>query len=274
MLAGIDFAASPFLKGQVAGKAKRFADVLLGGAQGQPLLVETRYGLGRSVAFLSDATNRWAADWIGWPGYGKFWAQVVRSAAGAAPAPELAWQVARQGREALLTLTALNPDGTFRDSLWPRVRVRRPDGTSSVAALRQSAPGTYAARVALDLQSRTPYGFELLPGPGLSADDIARAGTRSLYYVQSDEYRPRPPNLAMLEALSRRTGGRLVAAPEEIFAPGRDGGMASHPLWPALVLAALLAFLFEIAVRRWPRRAYQERRAESGRRAAAPTRSR
>lgn len=253
LLTGIDFASAPQLKGQVAAKAKRFADVLLEGKQGQPLLAETRYGLGRSVAFLSDATSRWAVEWIGWPGYGKFWAQVVRSAARSPVLQEVAWHVAREGREARITLTAFNPDGTFRDSLWPRVRMQPPQGTSSVVGLRQSAPGTYTGQVRLDRHAAKPYRFELLPGAGLRADEIARIGARTLYYPQLDEYRPRSPDIAMLKELSERTGGQLVARPEAIFTPGPDMGRAALPLWPALVCAALLAFLLEIAVRRWPR---------------------
>jgi hypothetical protein len=133
------------------------------------------------------------------------------------------------------------------------VRVRRPNGDSSVTALRQSAPGTYAARVKLDAVSAAPYRFELLPGPALPARDIARVGTRALYYPQSDEFRAQPPDVAMLNALSERTGGRFAAQAAEIFAPSSDGGMAAWSLWPALVCAALLAFLLEIAVRRSPR---------------------
>jgi hypothetical protein len=266
LLAGIDFAAAPELKGFVAGKARRFSDVLLEAKQGQPLLAETRYGLGKSVAFLSDARNRWAADWLGWPGFGKFWAQVVRSAARGAATQEIAWRVARHRREAWLTLTALNPDGTFRDDLWPMVRMQRPDGHASVIALRQSAPGTYSARIRLDAVSASPYRFDLLSGPGLSAQDVARIGARALYYQQSDEFMARPPDVAMLSALSERTGGRFAPKLEEIFAPSSDGGMPARSLAPALVCAALVIFLLEIAVRRSPWPIVPRRR-----RAASPT---
>jgi hypothetical protein len=269
MLAGLDFASGPELKGFVASKAKRFSDVLLAAKQGQPLLAETRYGLGRSVAFLSDAKNRWAVDWLGWPGYGKFWAQVVRSAARGAATQELAWRVTRHRHEALLTLTALNPDGTFRNDLWPMVRVQRPNGESSVIALRQSAPGTYNARTTLGIVSAAPYRFELLPAPGLTARDIARIGTRALYYAQSDEFRAQPPDVATLNALSERTGGRFAAKAEEIFAPSSDGGMPARSLWPALVCGALLVFLLEIAVRRAPWPMLQARRRASRATAAA-----
>ena len=46
---------------------------------GEPLLARWRQGLGQAVAFTSDAKNRWAVDWLRWPGYAKFWAQLVRS---------------------------------------------------------------------------------------------------------------------------------------------------------------------------------------------------
>jgi Mg-chelatase subunit ChlD len=252
MLAGIDFASGPELKGFVASKAKRFSDVLLQAKQDQPLLAETRYGLGKTVAFLSDAKNRWAIDWLTWPGYAKLWAQVVRDAARGAALQEFAWQVTRHGGEGRLKLIALNPDGTFRNDLWPKARVLQPDGQSTVVVLRQSAPGTYAASIAINPVSAAPYRFELLPGPGLSEQEIARIGARGLYYPQSDELRARPADVAMLKALSERTGGRFAPKTDEIFARSSDGGMLATSLWPLLAAAALLLYLMGIAARRLP----------------------
>ena len=37
-----------------------------------------QYGLGRSVVFASDVKDRWAANWIGWAGFDRFWANVLR----------------------------------------------------------------------------------------------------------------------------------------------------------------------------------------------------
>jgi Ca-activated chloride channel homolog len=252
MLAGIDFASGPELKGFVASKAKRFSDVLLQAKQEQPLLAETRYGLGKTVAFLSDAKNRWAVDWLAWPGYGKFWAQVVRDAGRGATTQEFTWQVKRNGGEGSLKLIALFADGTFRNDLWPRARVWQPNGESNVVVLRQSAPGTYNARIGLEAASAGPYRFELLPGPGLSQQEVTQIGERTLYYSQSDEFRARPTDVGMLKALSERTGGKFAPKTDEIFARSADGGMLATPLWPALAGAALLLFLLEIVVRRAP----------------------
>jgi Mg-chelatase subunit ChlD len=72
-IAGVDFATGPQLRGYVESKPKRFSDVLLEAKKDLPLLAETHYGLGKTVVFLSDVKNRWAADWLAWPGYAKLW---------------------------------------------------------------------------------------------------------------------------------------------------------------------------------------------------------
>ncbi len=47
---------------------------------GEPLFAHWNTGLGRVVAFTSDA-DRWASAWLGWPGYRTMWTQAARYAA-------------------------------------------------------------------------------------------------------------------------------------------------------------------------------------------------
>lgn len=251
-LAGVDFAGGPELKGYVTTKPKRFSDVLLEAKKDLPLLAETHYGLGKTVAFLSDVKNRWAADWLAWPGYARLWAQVVRDSARRDTGAGVRWSVAREGREAFIHLTALGDDGSFRNGLWPEVRITTPGGQGAVAALRQVAPGQYRARAPLANAGSVPWRFELLPGPGLSAADIARVGSRRLFYSYPDEYRLLPANLLLLRTLSEQTGGVFAPRAEEIFTLRGDGGVIGIPLWPYFVGAALLLFLLDILVRRAP----------------------
>ena len=58
ILAGIT--AVPPLYGYVGTTAKATAQTILKTHQDDPLLVAWQYGLGRSVAWTSDATGRWA----------------------------------------------------------------------------------------------------------------------------------------------------------------------------------------------------------------------
>ena len=256
-IAGVDFAAGPQLKGFVATKPKRFSDVLLEAKQDLPLLAETHYGLGKTFGFLSDVNNRWAADWLGWPGYARLWAQIVRDSARRDTGAGLGLSVTRAGRDARIHLTALRADGSFRNGLVPRVRVTAPNGSSSLAALRQVAPGQYRAQVPLSGPQSAPWRFELLAGAGIAGAENARLGNRSLFYSYPDEYRLLPANLPLLRTLSEQTGGSFAPRAEEIFRPRGDNGAVTVPLWPYCGGAALLLFMLDILVRRapfrWPR---------------------
>ena len=260
ILAGVNFAGAPELRGYVMSKPKRFSDVLLEAKDELPLLVETHYGLGKTVAFMSDVKNRWAADWLTWPGYATFWSQIVRDSARRDSGGGLDWKVVREGSEALIEFTALDSDGGFRNSLWPAVRVTAPGGQDSVAALNQVAPGRYRVRVPLTAASGDPWRFELLPGQGLSAADIARVGSHRLFYAYPDEYRLLPANLLLLRSLSEQTGGVFAPRVEEIFMPRGDTGFTTTALWPFFAGAALLFFLLDILVRRAPWRLRRVRR--------------
>ena len=43
-----------------------------------PILVTGTHGRGRTAAFTSDFAPRWAGDFVRWPGYATFWAQLFR----------------------------------------------------------------------------------------------------------------------------------------------------------------------------------------------------
>ena len=253
-LAGVQFAKAPPLKGFVVARAKPFSETLLEAKDHQPLLVQTHHGLGRTVAFLSDIKNRWAVDWLGWDGYGKLWAQVVRASIRRDTGEELALRVVREGHEAIVTLTALEPDGGYRDRLLPKLRVNVPDGEHTMHTMSQLGPGRYQVRVPLKPSQAAPYGFELIETAGITSEELAKAAPASLFYGQTDEYRVVPADESLLRAVSVETGGRFMPKTEEIFAVDRDSGEVSRSLWQFCAAAALLAFLLELVVRRMPGR--------------------
>ena len=67
----------PQLLGYNGTTAKSAAQTVLVTARDDPLLAQWQYGLGRSVAWTSDATGKWAKSWIAWPGFSKFFSQLV-----------------------------------------------------------------------------------------------------------------------------------------------------------------------------------------------------
>jgi hypothetical protein len=119
--------------------------------------------------------------------------------------------------------------------------------------MRQVAPGRYHALVPLGAASDVPWRFELLPGAGIDTAEVARAGSRTLFYSYPDEDRLQPLNLPLLRTLSEQTGGALAPGPEEIFRPHGDSSVRITSLWPACTGLALALFLLDILVRRAPR---------------------
>jgi uncharacterized membrane protein len=75
---GVDWASAPPLLGYVATSPKALARVPLVSHKDDPVLAHWQYGLGKSVAFTSDAKAHWAAHWLGWEGFTQFWGQAIR----------------------------------------------------------------------------------------------------------------------------------------------------------------------------------------------------
>ncbi|HEX4985996.1 MAG TPA: VWA domain-containing protein [Burkholderiales bacterium] len=250
-LEGMDASRLPELKGLVSSKARDHAEVVLAAPSGAPLLARWQYGLGTAVAFTSDVKNRWAAGWIGWPGYGRFWAQQVRDLMRRDTGEALDFRVMPESTGTLVRLSVLASDGSFRNHLQPKVRVTRADGAAASITLEQTGLGRYEAH----LPARAPVGserYELVEVAGASSRLLRRAGVRVLHQDFKDEYRSLPADTALLEALTGATGGKVNPSIAEVFDRGGAEGRARLPLWPWLAGLALLAYLLDIAVRRSP----------------------
>ena len=251
-LRGLDFAAGPPLLGFASTKPKEGAELLLASDSGAPILARWQYGLGKAVVFTSDVKNRWAAEWLQWEGYGKFWAQLVRDTMRRDAGEAARLLVTRERDEAMVALELMTPEGAWQNRLLPQVRVKRPDGSTASLALRQSAPGRYVARMPVVASASAPFAFELSDGGGIPKELARRVGVRGLFYPLPDEYRAYPPDVDLLRAIAEQTGGKLAPSVPEIFAPQGDVGRARTPLWPWLAAIGLVFYMLDIAVRRAP----------------------
>ncbi len=241
----IDLDAAPPLRGYVRTLAKETAEVLIQSDSENPLLARWRYGLGRTAVFTSDVKNRWAADWLTWEGYGKFWSQLVRETMRRDGGEELDFVVERIGDETLITVSALTEEGAYRTDLDPRLRVVGTGGEEASLSLQQVGPGTFQARHTLGPPGEEPYRFEL---SGNGIEDRSQA----LYYRYGDEYRLYPANTELLDEIGARTGGGFLPDVGEIFDDYGETASVPTPLWPWLSALALISFFLDIAVRRAP----------------------
>ena len=238
---GIDFKTAPNLQGYVATKAKPTAEVLLATPADRPLLARWQYGLGKTAIFTSDVKDRWAADWLQWPGYTKFWAQFVRETLRRQDNDEFDLQVVRTGDEALVTINAMEKDGRFRNALQPQLRVEGPTQETSAIDVPQVGPGAYEVRVPLPADGT--YVFRT-SGEGVGV------ASRTLEYSYPEEYHFYPPDTRRLRSISTETGGVYQPVGPEIFDTGGDTVSHHGQLWPWLAAFALVLYLGDVLLRR------------------------
>lgn len=241
--------AVPHLNGYVSTTPKATAQTVLLSDRAEPILTQWQYGLGRSVAWTSDAKSQWASDWVGWADFSRFWTQTVRWAA-AAPGGDVEVGIDRHGGGARVTVDSADPSGAFRNDLATTVSVLGPDGTRQDVQLEQEAPGRYSGELGLLPEGAYLLGVTQRDGPG---GTVVAGATSGLVVGYSPEYGPRSGDgLATLDRARQLTGGFALdaAAPEDAFTHDLPAATVQTPLWPFLVLLALLLLPIDVAVRR------------------------
>ena len=244
-LAGIDFELAPFLLGYVITRPKPTSEVILATEMGDPLLSWWRYGLGMSVAFTSDAKSRWAAEWLSWPGFGKFWAQVIRNTMRKGEMKGFNVAVDRKGERATITLDAVDPNGRFLNKAESELTVIDPQLTNHQIAMTQTAPGRYVGEFATAVAG--PYHLEMSQK---MQGRLMYRQSRGLAVGYPDELRLRPTNEKLLKTIASVSNGQYDPQPETIFATSDRTAQRATPLWPHLLTIALCLFVIDVALRR------------------------
>jgi uncharacterized membrane protein len=230
----------PPLSGYVATTRKDRAVTALETERGHPLLAHWQYGLGRVVAWTSDAQQGWASAWAKWPGAAQFWSQAIRWAL---PAPiqanfQPSAQVGSDGRLVHLSVQALGDDGRFADLQDTRATVLSPDGSAREVSLPQLGPGIYG----LDTRVGAPGQYRVLFHQGQREEITAFSAPDAV------ELHSVGNNFALLDQLANASGGHPLVDPTDL----RPGAGAGPPidLWPWLLLAALLLLPLDVLLRR------------------------
>ncbi len=252
-LADIDMDAAPFLLGYVMTRPKPTCEVILATEKGDPLLAWWRYGLGMTAAFTSDAKSRWAAEWMTWEGFGKFWTQVVRQTMRKSEARGIAVEATRQGVNADLTVDAVNELGQYLNNAEVELTVIDPQLKRHKSSLNQTAPGRYAT--SFTTPTSGAYHMEIaLKKNG----QIVYRQSRGMTVGYSDELRIRPTNASLLRSVAAASRGTYAPDPTKLLNLEHEIATRPTPLWPYLVTLALLLLVLDVALRRidfglhWP----------------------
>jgi len=241
----IDWKEAPPLGGYVATSMKSNADLVLMTHQEDPLLATWRYGLGRSVAFTSDAKAKWGVLWVRWGGFNKFWSQVTRWALRTGTRSDTVATVSRSDNVGEVLVDAIDPKGEFINFLDSQVGVVSPDKTRTVVDLEQIGPGRYRGRFPASQE-----GVYLVGMAQRRADQMVGSQLAGLVVPYGQEFRDLGVDETFLRELSELTGGGMLSDPKDAFLQNRHKSRLSVDIWPWLVGMVAVLLIPEVALRR------------------------
>ena len=239
ILEGTGMESAPPLKGYVKFEAKPTAETILL-AEKDPLLTRWQFGLGRASVFASDAKSRWAEQWVDWPGYDRFWANVLRDLLPHSQAGEASLDYDSANGE--LVVDYRFGAGVSEPEKIPDLFVFGPDGFRRPINVTKVAEGAYRGAVGVGHRQGL---FRVRPL------EESRAFPEVGLYRPVDELREYGNDAALLRQVSAFTGGLHNPEPARLFDTAGRSIPSSMRLWPLLVALALILNLAELVVRKW-----------------------
>jgi len=248
VIRGIGAAEYPNLLGYVATSQKARAETPLWTHKGDPLLAHWQYGLGRAVAFTSDARPKWARTWLGWERYRQFWSQIAQWSLRRLENADFTTEVVIEGGQGVIAVEALDEKGNYRNFLDLQTTVVGPKGEPQTVRLEQTGPGHYEAR----FPTRDVGGYllnlmEMERGRPVGSQVVGASVNFSPEFAASE------PNLNLLRRIAETGGGKLLD-PKQMtdnpFLHDRKKTFQPQDLWEWLLKMAVVLFVVDVGVRR------------------------
>ena len=247
ILRGIE-GGMPQLLGYNGTTAKPAAQTVLVTARDDPLLAQWQYGLGRSVAWTSDSTGRWAKSWIGWQGFSKFFSQLVGWTFPGEESGGIEAAFVDRGGRTYLRVESVNADGSPRDFYATSVALVAPDPAlhdvdgrpEPGRARRVRGAGREPAERRLRGAGDADEAGRLAAGPDAGPGGPHRRRVPPAGRERAAPGRdPRPPPAA-----------RCSTTPAAAWVHDLRSTSRFTDLWPLLLVLALLLWPLDIALRR------------------------
>ena len=237
--------ALPGLTGYVATTPKPAAQLVLISHKDDPVLAVWQYGLGRVVAWTSDALGLWTANWLQWSDAARWWANLVTWTL---PTPDSSLNVNATIVGGTGHLTVDLPPGTPINAASQQVQVKiiAPDLSKSAVTLQPTAPQRWEGNF-----PTLQVGVYLLQVTWQGGNN--RLGTTTGVVVPySPEYHTMGTDLRFLTLLAHAGSGSLLGPTQtaDAFANNLTPVSAAIPITFWLLTIAALLLPIDIAARR------------------------
>jgi Ca-activated chloride channel homolog len=251
LLQGLQMAQAPNLYGYVVTYGKPAAELVLVTPKTDPLLAVQRYGLGRTAAFTSDLSARWGKDWLRWPQFNQFVAQLMRWVQRQGVTENFDVRVDIREGQAVVQADVYDAQERYVNQLdLQGSRVLTPSRQTLPVSFTPIAPGRYQGR--FPMQGNGEYVLSMV---GKQGDKTIGPKTVGLTLPYSAEYLGLDINYNLLNLLADRTGGQVLRADaaseaaDMVFATQGQPLTALKDYWTWFVILALCFFILDIAVR-------------------------
>src|SRR5437588_1307683 len=240
VIPGVPPDSCPALSGYVATTPRAAADVVLRSPQGDPLLATWQYGLGRVMAWTSDAQGRWTAGLLQWPPANRFFGDIVHASLPQPGDPALQVETRVQGDHTHLLVTAPATSGAT-----VTVSAVTPDLADATLTLSPTGAGRFEGDLATD-----QVGSYLLHITQSAGGVVRHTTTTGLVVPYSPEYRDLGTNTATLKAIAQAGGGIVLSDLAQAFRLPVPSVKAAQPIGEILLVVAILLFPVDVALRR------------------------
>lgn len=235
----------PTLDGFVVTSSRPEAETIMVTHRQDPLLAQWRYGLGKTVAFTSDAKSRWAGQWVSWENYAKFWSQLVRWTIRSSDEDQFQVMSTVEGDKIRVVVDAVTPDGGFLNQLKFQANAIDPKVESKLFEMVQTQPGRYEGT--FEAKEAGSYVISMAYDGG---EDIEGHITSGVSVPFSPEHVTTQHNSAMLKRIADLSGKTVLAVDENVFLHDLPAVGEMKHLWQLCLGLAVFLFFLDIAVRR------------------------
>jgi len=230
----------PGIYGYVSATPKNASDVLIASEKDDPVLTVMQYGLGHTVAWNTDVTNRWTADYAGESDYVQLWKRIVDYSVGNTAIGEDSVDVTTEGGYTNVVYNALD----YGSQTKVEAVYTDPDGNTQTAPLQATAPGRYEAKLDTDIT-----GIYNMSVRRLDDGNIANAVTTAVAVQYSDEYKFDVDTTAFTGFVERY--GAMPDPEKSIWQQRKSGTRERYELTKWLILLLIFWFVMDIAFRRF-----------------------
>lgn len=237
---GLFEAGWPSIYGYVSATPKNASNVLIASEKDDPILTVMQYGLGHTVAWNTDVTNRWTADYAGESDYAQLWKRIVDYSVGNAAIGEDSVDVTTEGGYTNVVYNALD----YGEQTKVEAVYTDPEGNTQTVPLQATAPGRYEAKLDTDIT-----GIYNLSVRRLDDGSIANAVTTAVAVQYSDEYKFDVDTAAFTSFVERY--GTMLDPEKSFWQQRKSGTRERYELTKWLILLLIFWFVMDIAFRRF-----------------------